>query len=353
MLYQLGLYKGAMRMVVFPHQSLKGELVITSRNYEFFYCNRPFTRRVLYQIQGFPGVSGVYPLSVDLLKCKHPQTGKDKLLAVIGINPLRNPFTLPEVVEQAGLLTNGEAVLFDRKSARADYGPIGPLFEKQGEVVTEVEHGRIRIKGLFSMGQTLASNAHIIASDEAVGHLNPQRAANMINVGLISLSAGADPEEVRTRLKAVLPGEVRLMTREEFSEEERIYWLKRTPIGFVTLAGMLVGLFVGAIVVYQILYTDVTDHIREYATLKAMGVSDGFLLRIVMVESLILLAASAPIATVISGGLFYITRMGAGVPAALVFTEVTTVIALATGMCVVAGYLATRKLKTADPADIF
>ncbi|MDD5169264.1 MAG: ABC transporter permease DevC [Syntrophales bacterium] len=353
MLYQLGMYTAAMRMVVFPHDSLTGDLVITSQNYEYFYSNRPFTKRILFQLQGFPGVAAVYPLSVDYLKWKNPVTGKDKLLSVLAINPLQNPFVLPDVREQAGLLTNGENVLFDRNSAQADYGHVDALFEKQGEVLWEVEHGRVRVKGLFAMGQTLAANAHIITSDETLGRLNPQRSANMINMGLVTLSAGADPEEVRQRLSAFLPKEMRIMTHKEFRNEEQNYWLSRTPIGFVTVAGMLVGMFVGAIVVYQILYTDVTDHLREYATLKAMGITDMFLFRIIITEAMILLVASGPPSMIISGLLFYVTRKGAGIPAALILSEVMTVFAMAAAMCIVAGYLATRKLKTADPADIF
>lgn len=353
MLYQLGMYTAAMRMVIFPHNSLEGDLVITSRNYEYFYSNRPFTKRILYQIQGFPGVAAVYPLSVDFLKWKNPETGKDKLLSILAINPSQNPFVLPDVREQAGLLTNGENILFDRDSAQADYGYVNAMFEKQGEVLSEVEHGRVRVKGLFTMGQTLAANAHIITSDETLGRLNPQRSANMINFGLVTLKSDADPREVRNRLSAFLPKEMRIMTHNEFRNEEQNYWLSRTPIGFVTLAGMLVGMFVGAIVVYQILYTDVTDHMREYATLKAMGITDMFLLRVVMTESLILLFTSTPPSTIISGFLFYITRKGAAIPAELILSEVITVFAIAAAMCIIAGYLATRKLKTADPADIF
>jgi len=287
------------------------------------------------------------------LKWKNPETGKDKLLSVLAINPSRNPFVLPDVREQVSLLTNGENVLFDCNSVQADYGYVNAMFEKQGEVLSEVEHGRVRVKGLFTMSQTLAANAHIITSDETMGRLNPQRSANMINFGLITLKSDADPREVRNHLSAFLPKEMRVMTHNEFRNEEQDYWLSRTPIGFVTLAGMLVGMFVGAIVVYQILYTDVTDHMREYATLKAMGITDMFLFRIVMTEALILLLTSAPPSTIISGFLFYIKRKGAAIPAELILSEVITVFAMAAAMCIIAGYLATRKLKTADPADIF
>ena len=143
------------------------------------------------------------------------------------------------------------------------------------------------------------------------------------------------------------------MTAAAFQSQEQHFWISRTAIGFICLAGMLVGMLVGGIVVYQTLYTDVTDHLREYATLKAMGITDGFLLRVVMTEALILLLAAALPATALAGGLFHVTRVGSGMPTALNVPELLVVFALAVLVSLVAGLLATRKLKTADPADIF
>lgn len=353
MLFQMGLYTASLRMAVFPHNGLKGDLVITSRNYEYFYASREFSRRILYQLQGLAGVASVAPLHVDYRKWKNTTTGVDKEIGILAINPSQNPFILPEVTKQVGLLTNGENVLFDMQSAEADFGHVSTAFQKQGEVISEVEHVRVRVKGLFSMGQTLAATGHIITSDQALGRIHPERSANMINIGLVTLSAGADPEEVRHRVSAFLPKEVRVMTSNEFRREEQNYWMSRTAIGFICLAGMLVGMFVGGIVVYQILYTDVTDHLREYATLKALGITDRFLFRIVMTEALILLIASALPSTILSGALFSVTRDEAGMPTELAVPEVLAVFAMAAAMCVFAGLLATRKLKTADPADIF
>ncbi|MCE5333255.1 MAG: ABC transporter permease DevC [Desulfobacteraceae bacterium] len=353
MLYQMGLYTASLRMVVFPHSTLKGDLVIISQNYEYFYQNRFFSRRLLYQLQGFPGVDSIAPLQVNYLRWKNTTTGVNMTIAVLACNPSQNPFVHPEITEQLHLLKNSENVLFDRKSARADFGKVGDAFDRQGEVISEVEHSRVKVKGLFSMGQTLAATGHIITSDEALGRYYPQRSSNMINFGLVTLSAGADPEEVRQRLSAFLPPDVRVITREEFRNEEQNYWLTRTAIGFICIAGMVVGMFVGAIVVYQILYTDVTDHLREYATLKALGITDWFLFRLIMTEALILLLTSFFPSTMIASVMFHITREGAGMPTRLALTELLIVFCMAAVMCVVSGFLATRKLKTADPADIF
>jgi putative ABC transport system permease protein len=353
MLYQVGLYMASNRMVVFPHDALKGEIIITSKNYQYFYANRPFSKRILQQVQAFPEVTSVAALGVDFLKWKHTLTGADKEIGVFSINPSQNPFILSDVVRQIGLLNNAENALFDAQSAEADFGTVGVDFLKRGEVVSEIEHSRVRVKGLFSMGQTLASTGHVIISDQALGRIHPNRSANMINVGVATLKPGINAAELRNRISTLLPKDVRVMTSEQFRSEEQAFWMSRTAIGFICLAGMLVGMFVGGIVVYQILYTDVTDHLREYATLKAMGITDLFLFGIVMTEALILLLAAALPSTILAGGLFHITRIGSGMPTELNALELLAVFAMAALMCIIAGSLATRKLKTADPADIF
>jgi putative ABC transport system permease protein len=353
MLYQVGLYRASNRMVVFPHNALKGEIVITSKNYQYFYASRAFSKRILQQVQAFPEVTSVAPLGVDFLKWKNTVTGADKEIGVFSINPSQNPFILPDVVRQVGLLNNAENALFDAQSAEVDFGNVAAAFRGKGEVVSEIEHSRIRVKGLFSMGQTLASTGHVIISDQALGRINPNRSANMINIGMVTLRPGTDPAALRDRIAVLLPKDVRIMTAEQFRSEEQYFWISRTAIGFIFLAGMFVGMFVGGVVVYQTLYTDVTDHLREYATLKAMGITDGFLFGIVMTEALILLLAAALPSTILAGGLFHITRADAGIPTELNIPELLVVFAMAAFMCIVAGFLATRKLKTADPADIF
>lgn len=353
MLYQLGLYTAFLRMVVFPHSMLKGELIITSRSYAYFYHNRFFSRRILYEVQSFPGVASIAPLQVNFLKWKNTTTGVDMVIAVLACNPSQNPFVVPELEKGVQLLKNGENVLFDRQSAGADFGKVAEAFEREGEVVSELEHVRVSVQGLFSMGRTLAATGHIITSDQAFGRIYPQRPANMINMGLITLTKGADPEEVRARLSAFLTKDVRIVTSSEFRRAEQSYWMSRTAVGFICIAGMLVGMCVGGIVVYQILYTDVTDHLREYATLKALGITDWFLFRIIMTEALILLLTSFLPSALLSGVMFHVTRLGAGMPTKLAAPEVLIVFCMAAAMCVLSGFLATRKLKTADPADIF
>ena len=175
----------------------------------------------------------------------------------------------------------------------------------------------------------------------------------MIDLGLITLRAGADPKKVQAQLSAILPEDTKVLTRAEFIEWERDYWARHLPIGFIFNLGSVLGLIVGVVIVYQILYTDVTDHLREYATLKAMGYRDRHLFLVVLEEAAILSFFGFLPGYVIAQVLYKIAESKALIPVEMTVGRLVTVAMLTFFMCGLSGAIAMRKLKTADPAEIF
>ena len=131
------------------------------------------------------------------------------------------------------------------------------------------------------MGPTFASSGHVITSDLNFLRLFPERPEGVVDIGLVTLEPGAAPRQIRDAIDAALPDDVRVLTREQFMTLERSYWTDHLPIGFIFNLGSLLGLVVGGVIVYQILYADVHRHLPEYATLKAMGYLDRDLFTIV------------------------------------------------------------------------
>jgi len=191
-----------------------------------------------------------------------------------------------------------------------------------------------------------------VTSDVTFGRLF-RRPVGMIDIGVISLARGSDTGAVQRALRAVLPHDVAVMTRSEFSAQEAAYWSRRAAIGFIFDLGAAMGLLVGAVIVYQILYTDVTDHLDEYATLKAMGYHDRYLYSIVLQESLVLSALGLIPGFAIAETLYLMFRQQAHVPVEMTTVRVAFVIVLTIAMCVGAGMMAMRRLRDADPAEIF
>src|SRR5262249_39855854 len=126
-----------------------------------------------------------------------------------------------------------------------------------------------------------------------------------------------------------------------------------TPIGYVFGLGALMGVIVGIVIVYQILYTDVSDHLSEYATLKAIGYGDRYLFSVVLQEALFLSVMGYVPGLMVSWFLFGLTARATGLPIAMTVQLAALVFFVTVAMCSVSGALAMRKVRYADPAEIF
>jgi putative ABC transport system permease protein len=128
-------------------------------------------------------------------------------------------------------------------------------------------HAHITFSSLFELGTGVGVNGRLITSDANFLRIMRHRPAHMIDIGLIKLKPRVDPEQVRARLARGLPPGVPVLTREQFSENERACWLRNSPVGFIFNLGTFMGPIVGAVIAYQILCSDVADHLSEHAAL--------------------------------------------------------------------------------------
>lgn len=352
MLFQIGLNSALFTQVVSPHLKLDADIVVVSTQYEYFGISRTFARKRLVQAQAHPLVEMTTGLHLINLPLKNPETGRNRDIFIIGFDPTKPVFNDPVIRDWQDELKVQRSAIFDIQS-REEFGAFGTLLEEQPSVSTEVNGVKVNVVGLFEMGTTFAADGNIIVSEATFLKVFPQASAGQIGVGLIQLKDGADPKVVAEALSKQLKNDVTVMTHQEFVELEQQYWSERTPIGFVITASMLVSLVVGAVIVYQILYTDVTDHLEEYATLKSIGFRDGFFINLVLQESLILSLLGFVPGTLLTAWLYKLTRELAFMPTYLTPEKIGIVFGLTVFMCVCAGALATRKLRHANPADIF
>jgi putative ABC transport system permease protein len=245
-----------------------------------------------------------------------------------------------------------DVVLFDALS-RPEFGPIAESFGAGEAVTTEVGNRRISVGGLFEVGTSFGMDASIVTSDLNFLRLFPLRPPGSINLGLIKLKPGLAPEVVRDAIASELPEDVLVLTKQDFIDREIAYWDSATPIGYVFTFGMIIGLAVGAIIVYQILFSDVSDHLAEYATLRAMGYPMSFLVGVVLQEAVILSLLGYVPATGISMGLYRLAGNATRLPLHMGVERGVDVLGLTIMMCAISGLIAVRKLRTADPAEIF
>ncbi len=346
--FQNALYTSNTRL----HQSLETDLVLIHPQARNLINLSSFPRRRLYQAMNVPGVKSAEPLYVKIANWKNPETRRETSLMVVGFNPDRPAFALPEVNQNLSAIKLPDTVLFDRAS-RGDYqGTIAQIAEGKA-VKAEVERRTMNVSGLFTVGASFAADGILMTSDQNYLRLFARQNAASVNAGLIQLQPGADPVEVQQVLKAYLPDDVKVLTKQEFIDFEKNYWAKNTAIGFVFNLGVAMGFVVGVIIVYQVLSTDVSDHMGEYATFKAMGYRNVYLLGIVFEEALILSLLGFLPGVGVSFGLYSLTRNATNLPLYMTLLRAVIVLLLNVIMCTISGAIATRKLQAADPADMF
>jgi putative ABC transport system permease protein len=183
-----------------------------------------------------------------------------------------------------------------------------------------------------------------------------QRKKGLIDVGVVKLKPGTDVQAVLAEMRKNLQDvtrDVKIFSKQEFIEFEQNYWRSSTAIGFIFTLGTAIGFLVGTIIVYQILYTDITDHLPEYATLKAMGYRNLYLLSVVFQEAVILSVLGYIPGLLLAMGLYTLTRNATSLPIAMTVDRAILIFVLTVVMCVISGAIAVRKVQDADPADIF
>ncbi len=352
MFMQLGFRDGLFDASVTVHKLFDADLVLMSPRSMSSISMSGFPRRRLVQAMAHKDVIGTTPVNWNFLLWRNPKTLATRSILTLGFEP-SSPLLLDSgFAKKAQKLKNSGRVLFDVRS-RDEFGPVAEWFKKGRVVETELAGKRVRVAGLVSLGPSFGADGNLITSRETFLKLLPSTPPGSIEIGLIRLSSSADIMEVLKSLKASLPNDVKVFTREEFIEFEKNYWRTSTSIGFIFTLGAAMGFIVGSVIVYQILYSDVSDHLAEYATLMAMGYRLKTLFGVVAREG-ILLAVMGYVPAYISGqALYYLVRSSTKLPVLMDPQRAFLVFFLIVFMCMVSASIAMRRLIDADPAEIF
>ncbi|MEB3261960.1 MAG: ABC transporter permease DevC [Cyanobacteriota bacterium] len=352
MFMQLGFRDGLFEASVTVHKLFDADLVLMSPRTMSSIGMAGFPRRRLVQAMADPQVSGTTPVHWNLLLWRNPETRSTRSILALGFDPTDPLFTDPGLAEKARALSQKGRVLFDDRS-RPEFGPIAEWFREGRIVDTEVAGKRVRVAGLVSLGPSFGADGNLLTSRETFLHLMPSTPPGSIELGLIRLTPEADPLAVAARLRRLLPADVKIYTKKGFEEFEKNYWRSSTAIGFIFSLGAAMGFVVGCVIVYQILYSDVSDHLPEYATLMAMGYRLIGLLGVVAREALILAVLGYVPAYLAGQGLYALVRSGTRLPVAMDPQRALLVFVMILVMCLGSAAFAMRRLADADPAEIF
>jgi putative ABC transport system permease protein len=350
-LVQSGLYTALFAGVTKLYSHLGAEVVMISRNYQSQMVPEPFPRRHLKRALGVTGVRAAWPLYIGAAEWKNPVTHEARLVYVFGAPPDPEAVQLPGVAESLPLLNAGNGIAFDEWS-RPEFGPVPQILREHGALQSEIGRKRAAITALYRMGPSFAVDGSVVTSYQTFFRLTHRR-PDEADIGLIKLAPGVDPETVRAKLAEMVGGAVEVLTRDGLVQRERSYWSDALPIGYVLGQNMLLGVVVGIVIVYQILYTDVSENLPEYATLKALGFPDGSLFGIVLFQGFLLSVLGYIPGYLLSLGMYKLTHNLTYLEMDMTLTRAGIVYGAVLLMCLLSAAMAMRKVKTADPAEIF
>lgn len=357
---ELGFWDALLRASVQLIQQLNGPLLIVSEANYTLVVKEPFPLRCLSQARAVAGVQNVFPVylehSAALWKDTSVSLAKrsaSEPIRVIAFNPDHPALNNPEVEKYRIALRVPYNVLLDRKSKKLSFGLI------QSGIDRELSGHKVHVSGLFTLGADFANDGNVIVSTETYGRLfrtddkSPERVLESADLGVVQIEPGADVQAIHQTLRQVLPMEVRVFTKDEFIKREKEYWSKTTPMGFIFFLGLCVGFIVGAVICYQIISTDVAEHLPQFATLKAMGYSDSYLNGVVLSEALWLALLGFLPGLGLSWIAYRWLTQETGLSMELTEPIVFLVLFLTIVMCMASGFIALRKVRTADPAEVF
>ena len=342
---------------------LQGDVFLVSKAKFTLASEQRFPITRLYQARSCPGVAGVYPVYTDLTTSvlRHLYDGRGNEgypIRSLGFN-LEDPvFRSQEIRDQVDRLRAPATALIDRKSKVPNFD-----FPMDDDVAlthesAELSGKSITLVGTFELGTDFAHDGNLIMSAETFARCFPYRNRSgdplaVVDIGVMFLREGTDPAAACDWLRAHLDRDVYAFTRQQFRDGEVEFWDKSTPIGTVFLFGKIIGFIVGMVICYQVIYSDIADHMPEFATLKAMGYTPGYFVRLITTEAVLLSLVGFLPGVAVSQLLYSGLASRTGLLLQMTPGSITFVYALTVAMCVASGLLAVRKLLSADPASLF
>jgi putative ABC transport system permease protein len=330
--------------------SLNGHLFVMNADARFI-TSSPFDKTLLYQAGSFTGVTRVEPLYVNFGTWAYDKDRISYATKIFAYNPTTPAFNLPAVNQQQSLLSEPFTVLFDQLS-RTELGPVVDNFKKKGEAITYFNERRLVTKGLFTLGSSFFSGeGNIITSELTYAEIFGSQSLQQVALGIIYVEPDTDLVALKLGIEKSIPS-LKTYTLEELKQKE-IDFQNENPAGVIFAFGAMMGFIVGIAIVYQVLYSDISDHLSEYATLKAIGYSGRTLLIVIFQEAALLAVLGYIPGIVAAVGMYQLLTVLTKLELVMEFSLALNVFALTLGMCMISAAIASNKLRSADPADVF
>jgi putative ABC transport system permease protein len=343
---ELGFFIAVPQGGMLLYDETRFDLLLASNEYEYQAQPGAFPRARLDEARKAPQVAQAAALYFGQAKWESGADGKAIDVFVIGFDPQVPVFTPGDIYRQRAAFDRADTLLID-SATRPMFGPLDA-----GRIV-DINRQKMTIGGQYVLGTGFMGLGVILVSEPNFTRLFPYRRLDQVNLGLIELRPAIDPDAAATALRKSLGGDVRVFTRPELEAHETAYWTTRTSVGLLFGSGLLVAFIVGIMVVYQILATQVSRQLPQFATLKAIGYADRSLAGTVVAMALLIVLAGFLPALAAAFGVYAVIREETLLPVTMTASRIGAVFVATLLMAVFSALLSAGSLRRADPADIF
>jgi putative ABC transport system permease protein len=215
---------------------------------------------------------------------------------------------------------------------------------------TSIRDRKVKVAAITNGIRSFTTTPYVFTTlDRAQAYMGTS--AGKVSYLLVHLEPNADADSVRKALLAKLSN-VEVLTPQAFRGRSRDFWLFGTGAGAALFAGALLGVIVGTVIVAQTLYSSTKDHLNEFATLRAIGSSNGYIHKIIISQALLSAVISFTVAATI--GLIVVAATAETALPILMTPELTACLFLLTViMCVTSSIAAVVQVMRIDPARVF
>jgi putative ABC transport system permease protein len=340
---QLGLYLGSSNMITENIDRANADLWITIYGAKSFEDGGMLlTPRERHQALATPGVKNVIPLIVRFAEWRKPAGGSTRVV-VVGTDAEDNglvPFKLVQGTWED--IKAPEAVAVD-KTYLNELGIKG--IGDTAQIVT----GRVRVRALTDGIRSFTQSPYTYTT------LNRARAlfgdSDGVTFYLVQLEPGANVAKVQHELQSRLEG-AEVLTKQEFRDRSLRQWLFRTGAGVALIGGALLGSLVGTVIVAQTLYSSTKDHLSEFATLRALGSSSGYIHQVILAQAGMSAVIGYVLGMTIALGVLVLSKNTA-LPLVMTPGLAFWLFTLTVGMCAISALSAIVKVTKIDPATVF
>ena len=383
---QIGILRGFSRSTALLVDQSSADLWVASKDIVHLELSSPMPAQRVEQAQKIAGVDRAEALMIRSSVWRD-STGKINPIRIFGFDP--NSQMLPGwQITQGNLsaLKQPYTVMVDANSLKSlglnqlgDRGSIGAFGALPAQFVGVTRNTQSIASSAFIFTSLDNANAYGIGGSDtgvtctrelsgaiACANQNPAFTTSTLNPAaprrvnvqdpisfvLIRAKPGQDLNQLKQRLEAALP-DSRAYTRAELANLTHTFWTDRTGIGFVLGLGATVGFVVGMVIVGQILYSSVSDHIREFGTLKAMGASNWVIYSVILEQALWMAVLGFIPSLAFCLGLGVWTQAAKGIMILITPATGAGLFVLTVVMCVGSALFAVQKVTRVDPAIVF